>query len=149
MYHRILVPLEQEGGATGHLQHAADLASTLGAELILLRVVTVIPSEDYFLQRVQVEVGSTGAQRKAEAEEYLAGLEAQLQGNGVAVQPVVMISDKGEDEAIVEHATLSNCDLIVLPNQQRSLISRWLQGHVAAKVQRRSRIPILLVKDEN
>ena len=101
-----------------------------------------------FLQRIQFEVGSTGAQRKAEAEEYLASLEAQLRGRGVAAQPTVMISDKGEDEAIVEHAAQSNCDLIVLPNQRRSLVSRWLQGHVAAKVQRRSDIPILLVKED-
>ena len=38
-------------------------------------------------------------------------------------------------------------DVIVLPNQRRSLVSRWLQGNVTAKVQRRSEIPVLLVRD--
>jgi len=28
-------------------------------------------------------------------------------------------------------------DLIVLPNQRRSLVNLWLQGNVTAKVQRR------------
>jgi len=148
MYQRILVPLEKRNGAESHLEHAMSLASDVGAEVILLRVVTVIPSDEYFLQRIQVETGSSGAQRKEEAEDYLTGWEGRLQDQGLSIEPTVIVSDKEEDEAIVEYATESNCDLIVLPNQHRSLVSRWLQGNVAAKVQRRSRIPILLVREE-
>ncbi len=73
-------------------------------------------------------------------------LGEQLRDRGVTVKPVVIVSDKAEDEAMVEYASESSCDLIVLPNQHRSLVSRWLQGNVAAKVQRRSHIPILLVR---
>jgi nucleotide-binding universal stress UspA family protein len=62
---------------------------------------------------------------------------------------VVVISDKAEDEAIVEYASQAGCDLIVLPNQRRSLVSRWLQGNVPARVQRRTQVPILLVKDKD
>lgn len=149
MYERILVPLEKAGGSEAHLRHAVTLASKVGAEVILLRVITVVPSEDYFFRRVQVEIGSSGAKQKTEAEAYLAGLEGQLRERGVAVEPVVLVSDKPEDEAIVAYAAESNSQLIVLPNQRRSLVSRWLQGNVPAKVQRRSHIPILLVKDED
>lgn len=147
MYQRILVPLEKEGGPEGHMRHAAALASRVGAEITLLRVITVAPSEDPFFQRIQVEVGSSGAKRKAEAEEYMNQLADQLQEEGVNVKPAVVISDRAEDEAIVEYAAELGSDLIVLPNQQRSLVSRWLQGNVTAKVQRRSEIPVLLVRD--
>jgi nucleotide-binding universal stress UspA family protein len=75
-------------------------------------------------------------------------LAGQLQEEGVNAKSAVIVSGKAEDEAIVEYGTQSNSDLIVLPNQQRSLVSRWLQGNVTAKVQRRSRIPVLLVRDE-
>jgi nucleotide-binding universal stress UspA family protein len=149
MYRRILVPLEREGGTEVHLQHAADLAANVGAEVALLRIITVVPSEDYFFKRVQVEEGSSGAQRKATAEDYTAQLTAQLRDRGVTAEPVVIVSDRAEDEAIVEYASQSASDLIVLPNQRRSLVSRWLQGNVTAKVQRRSPIPILLVRDED
>jgi nucleotide-binding universal stress UspA family protein len=71
----------------------------------------------------------------------------QLQEEGVNAKPAVVISDKAEDEAIVEYAAELSSDLIVLPNRQRSLVSRWLQGNVTAKVQRRSEIPVLLVRD--
>ena len=54
-----------------------------------------------------------------------------------------------EDEAIVDYAVELNCDLIVLPNQQRSLLSRWLMGNVGARVQRRSPIPVLFVREES
>jgi nucleotide-binding universal stress UspA family protein len=148
MYQRILVPLEREGGPEGHLRHAAALATRVGAKITLLRVITVVPSEEYFFKRVQVEEGSKGAQRKTEAEEYISRLIDRLQEEGVNAKPVVIISDKAEDEAIVEYGTQSNSDLIVLPNQRRSLVSRWLQGNVTVKVQRRSRIPVLLVRDE-
>jgi len=47
----------------------------------------------------------------------------------------------------VEYAAELSSDLIVLPNQRRSLVSHWLQGNVTAKVQRRSEIPVLLVRD--
>jgi nucleotide-binding universal stress UspA family protein len=76
-------------------------------------------------------------------------LEEGLREQGIAVEPVVIVSDQAEDEAIVAYASQANCDLIVLPNQRRSLVSRWLQGNVPARVQRRSGIPILLVKDED
>jgi nucleotide-binding universal stress UspA family protein len=148
MYKRILVPLEKAGGSEAHLWHALALASQVGAEVILLRVITVIPSDEYFFKRIQVEEGSSGAEHKTAAEEYLTQLERQLQDQGVAIDPATVISEKAEDEAIVEYATDADCDLIVLPNQRRSLVSRWLQGNVTAKVQRRSHIPILLVKDE-
>ena len=104
MYHRILIPLERKGGAEGHMRHAVALASRVGAEITLLRVITVVPSEDPFFERVQVEVGSSGAKRKAEAEEYVNQLVDQLQEEGVNAKPAVVISDRAEDEAIVEYA---------------------------------------------
>jgi nucleotide-binding universal stress UspA family protein len=148
MYQRILVPLEREGGPGGRLRHAAALAAQVGAEITLLRVITVAPSEEPFSKRVQMEAGSSGARKKTEAEEYTSRLVDRLQEEGVNARPVVTISDKAEDEAIVEYGIQSASDLIVLPNQRRSLVSRWLQGNVTAKVQRRSHIPVLLVRDE-
>ena len=147
MYRRILVPLEREGGAEAHLYDAAALASEMKAELILLRMVTVIPDDEYVIRHIQVEAGSSGAKRKEEAEEYVGRLRAGLQDRGVSVKTAVTVSDKAEDEAIVEYATQAQCDIIVLPNQRRSLVSRWLQGNVPDKVQRRSQLPVLLIRE--
>ena len=148
MYQRILVPLEREGGAEGHLQHAAKLAAEEDAELTLLRVVTVVAADEYVMKRIQVEVGSSGAKRKAEAEAYVSRLAQQLQAADVKATPRVVVSDLAEDEVIVAQAAEMESDLIVLPNQRRSAFSRWLQGNVTAKVQRRSDVPVLMVRDQ-
>jgi nucleotide-binding universal stress UspA family protein len=149
MYERILVPLETRGAGEAHVQHAANLAASVDAEVILLSVVTIVSADEYVFKRIQIEAGSSGAQRKAEAEAQVTGLAGRLREQGLAVEPAVIVSDKAEDEAIVEYAAQAKCDLIVLPNQRRSLVSRWLQGNVPARVQRRSSIPILLVKEED
>ncbi|MGD8998381.1 MAG: universal stress protein [Anaerolineae bacterium] len=148
MYQRILVPLEREGGPEAHLRHAAELAAEEDAELALLRVVTVVAADEYVLKHIQVEAGSSGARRKSEAEAYVSQLAQQLEAENVRAKPIVLVSDQAEDEAIVAQATEMESDLIVLPNQRRSLLSRWLQGNVAAKVQRRSEVPVLMVREQ-
>jgi nucleotide-binding universal stress UspA family protein len=148
VYRQILVPLEGDAGSTAHLQHAAELAAGEGGELTVLRVITVVPSDEYVLKRIQIEDGSIGAESKAVAEEYVDQLEAELQGEGVNARGVVIVSDQAEDEAIVAYAAEMGSDLIVLPNRRRSLSSRWLQGNVTAKVQRRSNIPVLMVREQ-
>ena len=148
MYRRILVPLEREGAPAAHLKHAAELAAQAGAQLTLLRVIAVVPAEEYVMKRIQIEEGSVGAKSKVAAEDYVHRLTAELRGEGVDAQGMVLVSDQAEDEAIVVYAAEMECDLIVLPNQRRSLVSRWLQGNVTAKVQRRSDIPVLMVREQ-
>ncbi|RME31826.1 MAG: universal stress protein [Thermoflexia bacterium] len=148
MYRRILVPLEREGSQEAHLWHATRLASALNAELHLIHVIPVVSSDEYFFQQIQVEVGSRGARRKEETETYFRRLEAQMREHGISVQTAVLFSPRPEDEAILEYAAQARCDLIVLPNLRRSLLSRWLQGNIPARVQRRSTIPVLFVSEE-
>jgi nucleotide-binding universal stress UspA family protein len=147
MYRRVLVPLEGEGGPEAHLWHAAQLAKEEGAELTLLRIITVVPSDEYFFKRLQVEEGSSAAKSKMDAEAYVNRLAQDLKAQGVRATPKVLVSDQAEDEAIVAHAADMNDDLIVLPRQRRSLISRWLQGNVTAKVLRRASVPVLTVRE--
>jgi nucleotide-binding universal stress UspA family protein len=147
MYQHILVPLEGDTGPIAHLQHAAKLAAEQGAQLTVLRVITVVPSDEYVLKRIQVEEGSAGAKSKVAAEEYVERLRTELQGKGVNARGLAIVSDQPEDEAIVAYAAEAGSDLIVLPNQRRSLVSRWLQGNITARVQRRSGIPVLMVRE--
>lgn len=148
MYRKILVPLEREGGQEAYLWHAVQLASEVGAELHLLHIIPIVPSDEYFFQQIQVEMGSRGARRKAEAEARMRYLEEQMRQRGVVARTAVLFSTRPEDEAILEYAAESHCDLIVLPNLRKSLLSRWLQGNVPARVQSRSHVPVLLVSEE-
>lgn len=146
MYKKILMPLDESGATAGVLAHVQALAGQLKAEVVPLRVITVVPSEEYFFRRLQVEEGSKAARLKAEAEKYLARLKGEFRDQGLAVAPAVVISDKMEPEAIVQYAEDQGCDLIVMPTLPQSAIGRWLFGSVSEKVRRRSRIPVLFVQ---
>jgi nucleotide-binding universal stress UspA family protein len=145
VYQKILVPLEARDDLA-NLEYARSLAGQLGAELILLRVVTVMASDETFFKQIQVEVGSVAARRKAEAEAQTASLSHKLRSRGLQAQKAVLVSDKSEAEAIVAYAESEGCDLIVMPTYPQSALSRWFLGSIGEKVRQRSSVPVLFVR---
>jgi nucleotide-binding universal stress UspA family protein len=144
MYKKILVPLEP-AGYRDNLDHARRLAERLEAELIVLRVVTVMPSEDPFFKQIQVEVGSVGARARAGAEAQMASIEHELRAQHLNAHGAVVTSDKSEAEAIVAYAETEGCDLIVMSTYRQSTLSRWFLGSIGDKVRQRSSVPVLFV----
>ena len=147
MYKQILVPLEGGGHSQTSLDHAQELAVQLGAALVLLWVITVLPVGHEFDRRLQIEVGSSGARAKAAAEKELGQLEQDLRARGVEASTAIVISEEPVAQTIVRYAEANQCDLIVMPTQARLAISRWLFGSVSEKVRRRSSVPVLFVPE--
>ena len=147
MYKQILVPLEEGRHSQRSLDHAREMAAQLGAALVLLRVITVLPAGHEFDRRLQIEVGSRGARVKAAAEVELAQLEQELRSHGVEASTAIVISEEPVAQAIVTYAEANQCDLIVMPTQARSAVGRWLFGSVSEKVRRRSPVPVLFVPE--
>jgi len=145
VYHKILVPLESKAHLV-NLDHARRLAEGLDAELVLLRVVTVMASEDVFFQQLQVELGSSSARAKAEAEAQATALERELCSQGLQARSAVLVSDESEADAIVAYAESESCDLIVMSSYRQSALSRWFLGSVADKVRHRASVPVLFVQ---
>jgi len=147
MYKKILVPLEEGRPPQRILDHARALATQLGASLVLLRVITVLPAGHEFDRRLQIEEGSHAARAKAAGETELGQLEQDLRAQGVETGTAIVISEEPVAQAIVSYAEANQCDLIVMPNQERSGISHWLFGSVGEKVRRRSSVPVLFVPE--
>jgi nucleotide-binding universal stress UspA family protein len=145
VYQKILVPLEARDDLV-NLDYARGLAERSGAKLILLRVVTVMPSDEPFFQQLQVEVGSAAARAKEEAESQTTSLARRFRARGLKAQGAVLVSEKSEAEAIVAHAEGEGCDLIVMPTYPQSTLSRWFLGSLGEKVRQRSSVPVLFVR---
>jgi nucleotide-binding universal stress UspA family protein len=145
MYDKILVPLETKGASSTALDHAAELAKHLKAELIVLQVITVVPSENYFFKQIQVEIGSAAHKAEAAAKTHLADVEANLRAQGIEASGHVVVSDKVEAEAIATYAQKTGCDLIVVPSQTHTGIGRWLFSSLGEKLRRRSAVPVLYI----
>ena len=74
-------------------------------------------------------------------------MEQDLRVQGVEASTAIMISEEPVAQAIAAYAEANQCDLIVMPNQHRSAIGRWLFGSVSEKVRRRSPVPVLFVPE--
>lgn len=146
MYKQILVPLEEGRLSQSSLDHARELAAQLGANLVLLRIITVFPAGHEFDRRLQTEEGSRAAKAKEMAEAELSQLKADLETQGVEANTAIVISEEPVAQAIASYAEANQCDLIVMPTQARAAISRWLFGSVGEKVRRQSPVPVLFVR---
>ena len=144
MYHRILVPMEdeqQEPAAT----HARALAASSGATVILAWLVPVLDSGERFFSQIQVEPGSSGARRKEQGEAYLARARQAFAKQGVALEARVVVTALPPEQAIVDLAAEEEIDLIVMTTLPQSAVGRFLFGSVGEKVRRRATIPVLFV----
>jgi len=147
----MLVPLDGSKISESVLPHVEALAKQHGAELvdvILLRVCDVpIVSSEYPSDMPlswEEHVRRITEYRKHLAERYLAGVEKQLEGNGLKVQYEVLTGDPAEQ--IINHANKNPFNLIVMSTYGRSGVQWWTWGSVAEKVLQGTSSPIFLVR---
>lgn len=145
MYQKILMPVVAIKESAASQKHAVDLAKKLGAELVLLQVITIAQTDEPFFQQVQVEIGSNAYKKKEQGEQYLKQLEEQLRADGITTYGHLIVSDKSEAKVINEHAAQEGCDLIVVPNENRTGVGSWFFNSIGEKVRRHASIPILFV----
>ena len=135
---RILVPLDGSALAESALAKALDLVADGPATLLLLRAAEAHTLPGMDPTEAQVHVVN-------DAEEYLAGVAARLDAQGVKrVETSVWYGPA--DAAIVDAARLRRVDLIVMSTHGRSGLGRLILGSVAESVLRGTPTPILLLR---
>jgi nucleotide-binding universal stress UspA family protein len=144
MIKRILAPVDFSEPSRRALEYAADLSRTLGSQLIVLHVVEPV----YYpvagdLYGVGLDLGNVYEQIDRSAREQLAELARELRRRRVNVQAVLLHGTA--PQAIVENATKSHADLVVMATHGRSGLSHLLLGSVANRVLRTAPCPVLTV----
>lgn len=139
---RILVPVDGSAMSESVIPAAEGLARTVGAEIVLLRVVTppmvlypgeVVPSAPPVLDDLE-----------AAARSYLVKLAAAVRHDGLRVQLEVVTGEA--TEAIVEAADRFDAGLIAMSSHGRTGLARALIGSTAEGVVRQSTKPVLVVR---
>jgi nucleotide-binding universal stress UspA family protein len=142
MYKRVVVPLDGSPLAEGMLRFVVDIAGPLDLEVVLLRVIRVLPRP--VTESVRAAVLENVEYSPADALEYLAPLAGELGRRGIRVQTKVR---RGEPvEEIVDCAREVDADLIAMTTHGRSGLGRWLFGSVAEAVLREAEIPVFLMR---
>ncbi len=157
-YQKIMVTLDGSAFADQALPHAEQLATALGAELILFRVV---PNTDGFLPnpsgyptvlRKELIDESTAVPHGGGQDENpidtveraLENLAEGLRRHNLEVRCVV---DAGSpSKKIINYLQHNDVDLLVMSTHGRSGVARALFGSVAQEVYQKAECPILLVK---
>ncbi len=136
---KILVTLDTSRLADRGVDHAAALASRLSAELVLYTAIDA-PVTRGLAEFAEVERVTPD---RAVAT-YLGRLAADLTSSGLTARTH---EEPSEDAArsIIEFATASGVDLIVMTTHGRSGLERQLLGSVTEEVLRRSPVPVYVV----
>jgi len=138
----ILVPVDFSPGALHALNYATSLARRLGSSIVLVHVMDSIYVSGRFDSR---HLRSLRAEAHEESKRLLSALAKRRVRPHVPVRHYLV---KGAPSAkIVEMASRTNADLIVMGSEGRSGMKRLLVGSVAEKVIRLARCPVLVVRD--
>ncbi len=134
MIKKILAPTDFSDISAKGVGYACQLAKEVGAELIILNIVTL--DESNLVNRREME------QHKQLLDEFLKEKVADA-GSGLNIRKVV---EPGQPDATVVHwAENENVDLMVMSSHGRSGLSRVLMGSVTEQILRRSPCPVLVV----
>lgn len=137
----ILVPLDGSPGSESVLAAVGELARAHGARVRFLKVmspVTAVASDE----RVVAFADQESERVELEARAYFKRLAERLPG--VAVAEAVRFGEPAAE--IVEEAEAAGADLIAMASHRRTGFSRLVRGSVAARVERATTIPLLLVR---
>ena len=139
MYTRILLPLDGSEMAEQAIPFAVTQAERFKARLILLQAV-----EPILYARSLVAVNDARDQRMRWSHDYLEGVAAGIQEQGI--QTEIVVAEEAPNVAITRYAETNQIDLIVLCSRGHSGPSRWLMGGVADRIVRGANVPVLLVR---
>lgn len=145
MYKKILVSFDGSKGSLMALQHAAAMASGLGAELFVVNVI----------RSAQLEGWSVDPQYRTDRDKLTD--KERLSGKGAIAEAKEALKDyHGKAEYILAVgattqrllATVEQCkaDLIVVGSRGLSGIEKVFLGSVSENIAQMSTIPVLIVK---
>jgi nucleotide-binding universal stress UspA family protein len=145
VYTCILVPIDHSAQGQRGLEEAIKLAAALSAKIRLVHVVdlrALVHGVSSYVSAEQLIEDWTAA-----GERLIAESAARVREAGVTVESVVC-SDPALRicDAIVDEATRSKAELIVMGTHGRRGVSRLLMGSDAELVLRESPVPVMLVR---
>jgi nucleotide-binding universal stress UspA family protein len=146
---KILLPLDTSAASKIAVPYAVELAKALKANITLFSMVKTIyayAADTSMGTNLSFDGNSIDAASKKFTDEYLQGIENEIDGAGVEVTHTSSIGLDAAQE-ILEMEKKIQPDLVVMATRGRSNIARWVLGSVAEKVLVEGDRPILMVKE--
>jgi nucleotide-binding universal stress UspA family protein len=144
MFKRILVPTDGSDITAKAVDTAVALAKSVGAQLYTISV------KEPFPYSAISEMQPTPPQEFFDAQDRIANVRLKsvrdiAERAGLSCQ-THLVEALHPWEAIIEHATKNECDLLVMASHGRRGVSALLLGSETQKVLTHSKIPVLVVR---
>jgi nucleotide-binding universal stress UspA family protein len=136
MFERILVPLDGSENAEIVFPYCADLAAKFASTITLVTVSEATTVDIDHLYRTYLE-HARGKMRRQ--------LEASMAPDTVTLESEVLFGDPARE--ILRTAEEKDARLILLASHGTSAEGPWLLGHIAAKVLRATKRPVMLIRE--
>ncbi len=136
MFERILVPLDGSENAEIVFPYCADLAAKFASAVILVTVSEAATVDIDHLYRTYLE----HARRKMRQH-----LEASMARETVTLESEVLFGDPARE--ILRIAEDKDVRLILIASHGSSAEGPWFLGHIAAKVLRATKRPVMLIRE--
>jgi nucleotide-binding universal stress UspA family protein len=144
MFKRILVPTDGSDITSKAIDTAIALAKSVGADLHTISVKEPFPYSAISEMQPTPPQEFFDAQERIATKRVQAVVEACRQA-GVPCEPVT-VEALHPWEAIIDHATRAECDLLVMASHGRRGVTALLLGSETQKVLTHSKVPVLIVR---
>ncbi len=141
---KVLITLDGSALSEVALEPGLSIAQSLGAEVVLLRVVPHIPPGG---QLDQHERGLSGRMQEdlvEEAQEYLRARSASYARSDAEIKIDVRTGSAADN--ILECVEIFGIDLIAIATHGRAGLKRWVYGSVTAKVLHGANCSMLIIR---
>ena len=143
-FEKILVPLDGSDFAEKALEPAVAIARPMDAELVLFRVAQPVPRTRALAEMPDV-YNEVVAATFRDAEDYLADVTARIGYDRTVVE--LRTAAEGVARQILDYASGSTVDLIIMSSHGRTGVDRWVHGSVTEKVLRNCGCNTLIIRD--
>lgn len=140
----IAVPLDGSEMAETILPHVENLASLLSLEVVLLRVVRMVPWAYGAHERVPLDTTEIEEALEEEARDYLRLIEDRFKAKGIACRSEIMHGVPWDK--IVSFSGKTDDMMVAISTHGRSGITRLVLGSVADMLIRSLGTPVLVVR---
>lgn len=142
VYKNILVPTDFSDGSENALEHAIDIAKSMGATIHLVNVIqpVVYPTG---IEIAHESLLNLEKDLEDNARRQLERIEQRLDNDKINYSCSILTGRA--DEQIIEYANSENIDLIVIATHGSSGFEHFLFGSTTEKVIRKTKCPILVV----
>jgi nucleotide-binding universal stress UspA family protein len=129
MYRKILVAYDGTGPSDAALRQGADIARRCGAQLHLLGIIV---SEGGFLLDPAIVPNELLETERDYLLMALADSVRDLGHQGESAQTVVRDGDPARE--IIAYVAETGCDLVVIGHNSPTVLARWFEGSVGARL---------------